>query len=328
MHGRSITEPIVGRVLDKGLAGDEMSDRLHLVIDGTDGRTHYVETTEIGKLEEIGRGHIVSLDPIPPKAERRASDLNIATVAGNNDGIYRPSQHLEQARQKIERIGGDPEAFVRSHVRRLEALRRAGHVERINADEWKIPDDLPERGMTHDTAGRGKDFAIRTLSTLDLDRQVGSDGATWLDRELVSSDRTPLSDIGFGRDVSEAMDRRKQSLVDQGHAMSLGNGRIRAPRDLLQRLEAVEVDRVAHELASQRGLRYMPSQPGEYVTGRLVGSANLASGRYAMIEDGLGFQLVPWQPVLEQRIGQHLSGVMRDGGGVDWSFGRKRGLGL
>jgi hypothetical protein len=26
-----------------------------------------------------------------------------------------------------------------------------------------------------------KDFGIRTLSTLDLDRQVGSDGATWLD---------------------------------------------------------------------------------------------------------------------------------------------------
>lgn len=28
----------------KGLAGDELGDRLHLVIDGVDGRTHYVET--------------------------------------------------------------------------------------------------------------------------------------------------------------------------------------------------------------------------------------------------------------------------------------------
>jgi hypothetical protein len=37
---------------------------------------------------------------------------------------------------------------------------------------------------------------------------------------------------------------------------------------------------------------------------------------------------VPWRPALEQHIGQHISGVMMPGGGVDWSFGRKRGLGL
>ncbi|MGL4312437.1 DUF3363 domain-containing protein [Bradyrhizobium manausense] len=47
-----------------------------------------------------------------------------------------------------------------------------------------------------------------------------------------------------------------------------------------------------------------------------------------MIEDGLGFQLVPWQPVLDKHIGQHISGVMRDSGGIEWGFGRKRGLGL
>lgn len=36
----------------------------------------------------------------------------------------------------------------------------------------------------------------------------------------------------------------------------------------------------------------------------------------------------PWQPVLDQHIGWHITGVMCDGGGVDWSFGRKLGLGL
>jgi hypothetical protein len=36
-----------------------------------------------------------------------------------------------------------------------------------------------------------------------------------------------------------------------------------------------------------------------------------------MIDDGLRFQLVPWQPSLDQRVGQHISGVVRDGGGVD-----------
>jgi hypothetical protein len=35
--------------------------------------------------------------------------------------------------------GGDYDAYVESHVRRLEALRRAGIVERIDADRWSIP---------------------------------------------------------------------------------------------------------------------------------------------------------------------------------------------
>ncbi|MDH4442700.1 MAG: DUF3363 domain-containing protein [Rhizobium sp.] len=327
-HRESMTEPVVGRVLAKGLAGDEMSDRLHLVIDGVDGRTHYIETADIHRLEDIQRGQIISLDPIPLKTEPRASDTNIHDLAATNDGIYRPSDHLEQARAKIEKIGGDPDAFIRSHVRRLEALRRAGHVERIDADHWRIPNDLPERGMAYDARDRAKDFTVRTLSTLDLNRQIGSDGATWLDRELASRDRTPLTQAGFGREVTEALDRRRQSLVDQGQAVRLDNGSIRAPKDLLERLERTEIDRVGRHMAAERGLSYMPSQPGEYVSGSLKGGVNLASGRFAMLDDGIGFQLVPWQPALDPRIGQHISGVVRNGGGVDWSFARKRGLGL
>jgi hypothetical protein len=47
-----------------------------------------------------------------------------------------------------------------------------------------------------------------------------------------------------------------------------------------------------------------------------------------MIDDGMGFQLVPWRPALEQKLSHHVSGTLTPGGGVDWSFGRKRGLGL
>lgn len=57
-------------------------------------------------------------------------------------------------------------------------------MKRIDADHWEIPADLPERGMAYDVPSRSKDFGIRTLSTLDLDRQAGSDGATGLDRHI------------------------------------------------------------------------------------------------------------------------------------------------
>ena len=46
-----------------------------------------------------------------------------------------------------------------------------------------------------------------------------------------------------------------------------------------------------------------------------------------MVDNGLGFQLVPWSPSMEKHLGQQVSGIARSGG-VDWSFGRKRGLGL
>ena len=82
-HGARISEPIVGRVLAKGLACDEMGDRLHLVIDGVDGRTHYVETADAARLEDIRRGHIVALDPAPTKAEPRPADLNVHARGGS-----------------------------------------------------------------------------------------------------------------------------------------------------------------------------------------------------------------------------------------------------
>jgi hypothetical protein len=47
-----------------------------------------------------------------------------------------------------------------------------------------------------------------------------------------------------------------------------------------------------------------------------------------MTDDGVRYQLVPWQPTLDKRNGQHITGFARDSGGIDWSFGRKRGLGL
>jgi len=81
-------------------------------------------------------------------------------------------------------------------------------------------------------------------------------------------------------------------------------------------------------MARERGLTYVPANAGEYVGGRLAGIVSLVSGRFAMIENGLGFQLVPWQPILEKRIGQHISGLQRGDGGIEWTLGRNRGLSL
>jgi hypothetical protein len=51
----------------------------------------------------------------------------------------------------------------------------------------------------------------------------------------------------------------------------------------------------------------------------------LTSSRFAMIDYGLGFALVPWTPALERHRGCEVSGVARESGVVEWNFGRKRG---
>jgi type IV secretory pathway VirD2 relaxase len=325
LHGTGLGERVAGRVIGKGLAGDEMGEGVYLVVDGVDGRVHHLEFAGLAQVEEVRRGMIVEASPAV--AGPRNADRNIAIVAEDGAGIYEPRRHLERIRDSFERQGKDPEAFVRFHVRRLEALRRAGHVERIDADHWRVPGDVVDRGTAYDVSRGGDGPRVRVLSSLGLEQQIGSDGATWLDRELVATGRIPAGAAGFGREVAEALKRRAERLVETGHAERRSDGAFLLRRNLAAMLERQEVERVGREMAGARGLTFLPVQAGEHVSGKLVGSASLASGRYAMIDGGFGFSLVPWQEVLDRRIGQHIAGIAREGG-IDWSFGRKRGLEL
>jgi hypothetical protein len=322
IHQAAPPKRIVGRIVAKVLCSDELGERIGLTIDGMDGRVHYLEVPA-SKTEHIDRGSIVAVNPLPSIA--RMADENILQQT-DGTGIYRPSAHLASVRETKHRI--DHERHVQSHVRRLEALRRAGIVERLDADRWSIPSDLPERGLAYDRQRFGKGLRIDELSHLPLDRQVRHEGATWLDRTMLDSGRETTPYTGFGGDVRAAWEARKQALADMGYVRNLGGGKFRAPSDLIAQLERAEVNRVGKALAAERGLTWQPSAPGEYVSGKLVGSTQIASGRIAMIDNGLGFQLVPWSDPLEKRLGQHISGVAMSGGGVDWSFGRSRELGL
>ncbi|MBV8919119.1 MAG: relaxase/mobilization nuclease and DUF3363 domain-containing protein, partial [Bradyrhizobium sp.] len=322
LHGEGSGQKIVGRVLAKGLAGDEMGERVHLIVDGVDGRVHHIEFKDPNRIDEVGRDMIVEATPVV--SGPRPADRNIAAQAVDGDGIYRPSRHLERIRDNFERQGKDPEAFIRSHVRRLEALRRAGLVERIDADHWKVPKDIVERGQAYDLGQGGDGLRVRTLSALDLEKQISSHGATWLDRELIARERMPTTDSGFGRQVNNALSRRTQRLVEMGHATAK-DGNIHISASTVTTLQRQEVERVGQQMATERGLPYVPANAGDYVSGRLAGVASLVSGRFAMIENGLGFQLVPWQPILDKRIGQHITGLQRDDGGIEWTLGRNRG---
>jgi type IV secretory pathway VirD2 relaxase len=168
--------------------------------------------------------------------------------------------------------------------------------------------------------------ALAMRSEMDLSAQIDAPGVTWLDRRNLARDGHDLGG-GFGREVEAAMDARAEHLIEEGLARRQGQ-RIVFARNLLATLERGDIDGQVEKLARDIGLPHNQPRPGEYVMGTVRERITLASGRYAMIDDGLGFSLVPWTPSLDNQIGKHISGVMRDDGGVDWNFGRKRGLGL
>ena len=122
--------PVVGRVIDKRLV-DELGDRIGLVIDGADGRVHHVEIGDTESAKDIRVGSIVEARRRP---DSRPADRAIAELS-RGVGEYRPAVHraLVEAGDVSLPHGADPQAFVDSHVRRLEALRRAGIVERVSA---------------------------------------------------------------------------------------------------------------------------------------------------------------------------------------------------
>lgn len=205
----------------------------------------------------------------------------------------------------------------RSHHVRLPELEATGDG---------APGSIVELRRFTDARGAPR-VALAVRSDLDLDAQVTASGATWLDRQAIVREPAALSDGGFGAEVRDAMERRVDHLVRERLAERQGR-RVVFARDLIETLRSREVAVAGEKLAAETGLAFRPSGGSEFVAGTYRQRLTLASGRFAMIDDGMGFQLVPWTPSLEQHIGRHVSGVARASGGVDWNLGRKRGLGL
>ncbi|MGO9895820.1 MAG: DUF3363 domain-containing protein, partial [Bryobacteraceae bacterium] len=187
------------------------------------------------------------------------------------------------------------------------------------------PGAIAEARAYEDAGGR-KRLSLATRSDFTIEAQITAPGATWIDRQLLARE-SATGGGGFGAEVREAMDRRADHLVEEGLARRQGQ-RVVFARDLLDTLRRRELDGASSNLAAETGLAHRPSAEGEHVAGVYRQRVTLASGRFAMIDDGLGFQLVPWRPALEQQLGHQIGGVMMPGGTVDWSFGRRRGLGL
>jgi hypothetical protein len=170
-------------------------------------------------------------------------------------------------------------------------------------------------------------ISLAVRSDLPLEAQVRSQGATWLDRTLIAREPIALAGSGFGADVRDALTKRADHLAAEGLASRQGARTVFA-RELLDTLRRQEIEVASAKLSAETGLPRVGSAEGEHVAGVYRQRVQLASGRFAMIDSGLGFELVPWKPALEEHVGRQVAGVVQPGGSVAWSFGRTRGLGI
>ena len=205
----------------------------------------------------------------------------------------------------------------RTHHIKLPELDAAGD---------SAPGSIVELRRFDDAKGQRR-VALAVRSDLTIEQQITAKGATWLDRQAIAREPVALGGGGFGAEMREALDRRAEHLIAEGLAERQNRG-VSFSRNLIETLRRRELDAVGAKLAAESGRPFNKPVAGEYVAGAYQRRIALASGRFAMIDDGLGFQLVPWSPSLEKQLGRHVSGLARSDGGIDWSFGRKRGLGL
>ncbi|AOR76374.1 relaxase/mobilization nuclease RlxS [Novosphingobium resinovorum] len=316
-HGReggAVIGPLVGRVVARGLA-DEHRDRHYLVLDGVDGRSHYFD---------IGRGDAVAALPAGAivrasrrELEIRAVDRTVAGVAAASGGRYSAHLHLTH----------DPAtgtAFAETHVRRLEALRRAGvPLTREDDGTWHIRPDHLAHVEAHEIAQlRQRPMTIDVLATGPLVALSRADAATWLDRELVEGGQSPIRDAGFGHELRGALRDRRDWLLTRDLAVREKDG-VRLRPGALETLRRRELIRIGGELGVELAKPFVEARNGDRVEGKLTRRIDAISGPYAVLEKSHEFTLVPWRPVLEKQMGQQAGGIMR-AAGISWQFGRGR----
>ena len=307
-------------VIDMALRADRQPDEFHAL---KVGRLRKLES--LGLADQVGPGQWAlseNAEATLRELGERGIERGAASYVLAGESLDVPVIGRLVDRGLDDELKGTAYAVVdgvdgRTHHVKLPDLDAAGD---------SAPGSIVELRKFDDAQGRRR-VALAVRSDLSIEQQITAPGATWLDRHAIARAPAALGQAGFGAEVRDAMERRAEQLIGQGLAERQARG-MTFSRNLIDTLRRREVQALGDKLAAETGRPFNPSATGEYVAGTYQRRFALASGRFAMIDDGLGFQLVPWSPALEKQLGRHVSGVTRGDGGIDWGFGRNRGLGL
>ena len=305
-----LARPITGRVIEKGVL-DDVNDRSYIVLDTMQGEALFVETGREANVAQIERGMVVTAGPqtYAPKA----SDRTIADIASKRGGTYSPSFHEMND-------PGAREEFIKAHVRRLEAMRRAGHAERNSDGSWTVPKDYLKRAAQYETSRSfGNPVKLDIRSRLPLAELTQTMGKTWIDTELIKGG-SESDALGFGQEVETLKAQRQKFLLSQ-KLIQRSSG---VTQSTLDTLEKIDLDAAGKTLSEQFGKPYKAAPESGRISGIYREAIQRPSGKYTVIEKSKEFTLVPWRDTMDRNLGKSISGVVK-GQTISWTLTKARG---
>jgi hypothetical protein len=310
----SFETSVKGRLLKVGQA-DELHNKAYAIVDGLDGRVHHFDLG-ISYPKDLQPGDMIEAKPRSPGS--LAMDQTIAEAAASVDGLYTTEAH-KRFNPKVSA------PHLRMCERRLEALRKAKIVKPFNDRTTFIPPDFIDRVEKHfEKAAKRSPTILRQLEGMDFERQVSERGETWLDRQLAGGADQTIGHAGLGGDVRGAMDKRMRVLESRG--LVSGRDAQRLTETDMARLRQEGMQHAGIDVAEQTGLSYRPLSAGEKVEGKFSKTYETQHAKFAIIEHGKQFSLVPWKPELEKMRAQQIQLVMSPSMQLSWTRGRSRGL--
>jgi hypothetical protein len=297
---------------------DDFGDRFLAIIETGQGELRYARFErgdDLAVLADIQPGAIVAFEPAVPAV--RPSDEAVARVAEQTGGVYSPALHGE-----LEADVGS--GIMAANVRRLEAMRRMGLVDRRASGEFEVGSEHLSTALRfEERLAKRAPFGAKVQSYWSLDEQVDALGQSHLDRVPVGEAAAPQGDSALSRRFEQALQQRRLFVIEQGW---MGEHETGPSRQALQRMATLELSAKAKELSGELGLHVLTHMPNR-VAGVYARRIDLAQGRMALIVGERQAMLVPWRPALERFAGRGVEGVLR-GQTLSWKLERGLGIGL
>ena len=297
---------------------DDFGDRFLAIIETGQGELRYARFErgdDLAVLADIQPGAIVSFEPAVPAV--RPSDEVVARVAAQTGGLYSPALHGE--------LEANVDAgIMAANLRRLEAMRRIGLVDRLPSGEFEVGSDHLATALRFEKRlAQRAPFAAKVQSYWSLDEQIDAFGKSHLDLVLAGEAPAPEGESAFSRRFEDALQQRRLFLIEQGW---MGEHQSVPSQQVLQRMATLELSTKAKELSGELGLPVLTHVPNR-VAGAYARRIDLAQGRMALIIGERHATLVPWRPALERFAGRRVEGVLR-GQTISWKLERGLGIGL
>jgi hypothetical protein len=294
---------------------DDLGETFLAIVENEQGQMRYAtldQANDLAQLDGVKTGAIVAFEP--RSVGTRPTDEVVAAIAAQTGGAYSIEHH------KTTRPGASPEIMA-ANIRRLEAMRRAGLVERDASGVFQIADDHLDRALAFERKiAQRSPVVVAVESHLPIRDQVLASGPTRLDRILSGAEPAFSGKGRVAASEANALQQRRMFLIEQG---VLGGKLDALDQQAIRAMAKTELGEAARRASQDLGVPVFTHPKGS-VQGVYAHRVDLAQGRVAIIMQDRQAFMVPWRPALERFAGREVVGVSR-GQTISWSLARKLG---